>query len=267
MSLVTNRKLVIVLIGENPASVLYVKKKLQRASEKRILTELVSLSSQSKKVEIVSLIQKLNQDASVGGVLVQLPLPKQLLNETREILDTISPDKDVDCLTSTNLVLLDSGKPRFYPAATRAVLEILGEQLNKKLVFAEGSGALNGKKAVVVGESNLVGKPVATVLRNLGATVSIFNDQSSKIELAKACPEADILVSATGVPHLIKKDMVKPRAIVIDVGIARNESGKLVGDVDYEQVVKVASFVSPVPGGVGPRTVEALLDNFSSIND
>jgi methylenetetrahydrofolate dehydrogenase (NADP+)/methenyltetrahydrofolate cyclohydrolase len=121
---------------------------------------------------------------------------------------------------------------------------------------------LKGKNCVVVGASDLVGKPTAMVFRNLGAIVTICDEFTSKNEVALACQKADILVSATGVGHLIKKDMVKPGAIVVDVGISRDENGKLIGDVDFEEVVKVASYVSPVPGGVGPRTVESLLENF-----
>ncbi len=256
------KKLVIILVGGDGPSVLYVKRKLFKASENGIETELIKFEEDCTDLQLISRIQELNKDESVGGIMVQLPLPGKSKDQSREILDVIDPKKDVDCLTSANLQLVKAGNPRFYPAATKAVLEILGEQLNKKLVFAEGTARLKNKNCVVVGASDLVGKPVAMVFRNMGGNVRVCDEFTPKDELHKTCLKADILVSATGVPHLIRKDMVKPGAIVIDVGIARDENGKLVGDVDFEEVSKVAAFVSPVPGGVGPRTVEALLDNF-----
>jgi methylenetetrahydrofolate dehydrogenase (NADP+)/methenyltetrahydrofolate cyclohydrolase len=212
--------------------------------------------------ELRTKILSLNTDREVKGIMVQLPLPKQLRDQTREILDLIDPNKDVDCLTAKNLERLEKGNPKFYPATVKAILSILGEQLNKKLLFGEGHGVLKGKNCVVVGASDLVGKPTVVVLKNLGASVIICDEFTSKNEVVLACQGADILVSATGVGHLIKREMVKPGVIVIDVGISRDENGKLIGDVDFEEVSKVASYVSPVPGGVGPRTVESLLENF-----
>lgn len=257
-----NKILVILLVGEDAPSVLYVKRKLLKASEKGICAELVKFDESCSAGELRAKIAVLNNNKEVKGIMIQLPLPAQLRDQTREILDLIEPNKDVDCLTSKNLERLEKGKPKFYPATVKAILAILGEQLNKRLLFEEGHGALKGKNCVVVGASDLVGKPTAMVFRNLGAIVTICDEFTSKNEVALACQKADILVSATGVGHLIKKDMVKPGAIVIDVGISRDENGKLIGDVDFEEVVKVASYVSPVPGGVGPRTVESLLENF-----
>lgn len=260
-----DKKLVIILVGEDGLSVMYVKRKLLKAAERGIPAELVKFEENCLEETLAEKITVSNADVEVRGVMVQLPLPDQLCSRTREILDLIDPKKDVDCLTSENLKILNEGNPRFYPAAVKAVLEILGEQLNKKLINEEGRGGLNNKKAVVVGQSDLVGKPMAMVLRNLGAEVVTCDEFTKKDQVKKACLVADILISATGVSRLIRGDMVKPGAIVIDVGISRDENGKLVGDVDYDEVSKVASYVSPVPGGVGPRTVEALLDNFLSV--
>lgn len=255
-------KLCIFLVGSDQPSALYVRKKLLKAEERGVPVELIKLGENVTETELVARIVAFNQDIEIKGIMLQLPLPMPLRGQTRQILDQIDPMKDVDCLTTANLLLLKKGKPRFYPAAAKAVLEILGEKLNKKLIFEEGRGGLKNKKAVVVGQSNLVGKPVAMVLGNLGAEVIVCDEFTPKAEVGEACRAADIIVSATGVPKLIKREMVKPGAIVIDVGIARDENGKLVGDVDFEEVSKVALYVSPVPGGVGPRTVEALFDNF-----
>lgn len=258
-------KLVIILVGEDGPSHIFVKRKLLKAEEKGIETELVTFDERVTAGELIVRIQALNDDDTVNGIMIQLPLPLSIRSQTRKILDSIDPVKDVDCLTTNNLLLLKKGKPRFYPAAVKAVLGILEEQFNKKLIFEEGRGPLKNKKTVVVGQSDLVGKPMAMVLHNLGAEVFIGDEVTPKQEVNAACVEAHIIISATGVPKLIKKEMVKQGAIVIDVGITRDENGKLVGDVDFEEVSKVASYVSPVPGGVGPRTVEALLDNFLNI--
>lgn len=255
-------RLCIFLVGNDPASAVYVRRKALKAEEKGVETELVKFDESVIPGELIARIRALNEDATVNGIMVQLPLPLPIRSQTREILDSIDPVKDVDCLTTVNLHLLEKGKPRFYPAAVKAVLQILGERLNKKLIYEEGRGGLKNKKAVVVGQSDLVGKPMAVVLRNLGAEIFVGDKFTPKQEVNAACLEAHIIISATGVPKLITKEMVKPGAIVIDVGIARDENGRLVGDVDFERVSKVASYVSPVPGGVGPRTVEALLDNF-----
>lgn len=260
-----DKKLVIILVGEDGPSVMYVKRKLLKAAERGISAELIRFDENCPEETLTEKITALNADIGVGGIMVQLPLPRQLHPRTREILNLIDPKKDIDCLTSANLQRLEKGKPKLYPATVMAILSILGEQLNRRLLFEEGRGVLKGKKCAVIGASDLVGRPTALVLKNLGASVTVCDEFTSKNEVILACRGADILVSATGVGHLITKDMVKPGAIVIDVGISRDENGKLIGDVDFDQVTKVASFVSPVPGGVGPRTVEALLDNFISV--
>ncbi len=263
----SNPRLVILLVGEAVESQLYVRMKAKRALEVGITTEIRSLSGQSKKDEIIGLIEKLNKDKTVHGILVQLPFPKASPCEAgqREILEAINPLKDVDCLTSLNLGLLTVFRPRYYPATVAAVLIAIQESgiRNQEsgtdwLLESDDKYALGGKTAVVIGRSEIVGKPMAIALANLGATVTVCNRSTEN--LALVTKEADILISATGVAHLIKADMVKPGVVVVDVGINAKD-GKVTGDVDFENVSKVAAAISPVPGGVGPLTISSLLEN------
>src|SRR3989344_1374433 len=286
-------KLVAILVGEDPASVMYVNMKKKRAEEVGIVSEIVELPSKVSVTKATQLINRLNADQVVTGILVQLPFPKDspVFGHEREILDAIDPVKDVDSLTSVNMGLLALGQPRYYPATVKAVLVVLEEALNMgdlKLnknhavvydLFGKSRTVLGGFRAVVVGRSEIVGKPAVMALINLGATVTVGNSRTT--DLAEIAREADILISATGVAHLVKADMVKKGAIVIDVGIDRQSTGlpdyrttdknrvgggrstvdRVVGDVDFESVYKVAGAISPVPGGVGPLTVSSLLEN------
>lgn len=235
-------KLVSIMIGENPESEVYLRLKGEAAERVGIKLEVVRFSEEVKSKKVIKYIEKLNKDPKVHGIMAQLPLPEKL-----KILGAIAPSKDVDCLTPENLGLLMMGKPRFLPAVVKAVIEIIEN--------------LKGKNVCVVGASNLVGKPLAMILLSLGATVTICQDTTKN--LCEFTKKADILISATGVPGLIKKEMVKPEAVLIDVGEKR-VGNKVLGDVD-KKIKEVASFLTPVPGGVGPVTVVCLLENLIEV--
>ena len=237
-------KLVAIQVGENPASELYLKMKKQAAGRVGIDFEVEKFPSLVGLTLLLHRIRVNNKNPRVDGIMVQLPLPEKLGtdNSKLEVLGSIEPTKDVDCLTPENLGRLLMGKPRFLPATVRAVIEIIGEAL----------GSPAGKNVVIVGGSNIVGKPLAMVLSNLGATVTVCRSKTK--DLGSFTRRAEILVSATSISGLIKAKMVKRGAIVIDVGSPK-------GDVDFEEVKKVASFITPVPGGVGPITVVCLLEN------
>ena len=261
-------KLVAVIVGEDPASWMYVNLKSKRAQEAGIEREIISLSVDVERSTIVQSINSLCLNASVSGILTQLPFPKEspLVGHELEILETIDPIKDVDCLTSENLGLIALGKTRYYPATVKGVLIALteglavsGKRLEEPLENTKNWKIMYGMKAVVFGRSDIVGKPTAMALISLGATVTVCNSKTP--DLSRVTGDADILVSATGVPGLIKGHMVKSGAIVIDVGINQNSEGKVIGDVEFEGVSKIASAISPVPGGVGPLTVVSLLEN------
>lgn len=229
-------KLAVVLVGNDPASVLYVKIKTKKAAEVGIQTVAYRLSNQSKKEEIAGVIKKLNGDKNIHGIIVQLPLPPGLHPDTEEILAGIDPAKDVDGLT---------GKSGFLLATVKAVLVILEEVLKF---------GLGGKVIMVVGQGRLAGRPLADYLEKHGARVNRCDEYTGKEQIRKLGREANILVSATGVPNIIKADMVKPGAVVIDCGSPKAE-------VDFENVKNVAGAITPVPGGVGPLTVVSLLEN------
>ncbi len=254
-------KLASILIGNNPQSQLYLALKGKRARQLGIDFELVSFKNNEDSDLIREKIKQLNSDSSIQGILVQLPLPERYLENKEEILSTIDPEKDVDCLTPTNLGFLLMGDPRIIPATPKAVMQILCLALNKRL---EEKKWLAGEDVCVVGASNLVGKPVAMILSNLGATVTICRSTTTKKRLGEATRKAKILVSAVGKPGLITKQMVKPGAVVIDVGITNLAQPygktKILGDVDQE-VAEITSFFTPVPGGVGPVTVICLMEN------
>ena len=242
-------KLVAVMVGENKASKIYLQKKSEAAKRVGMEMEIFKLNEVE---ELIKLIREKNKDKRTHGIMIQLPMEMQnskckSQNENLKfkILSAINPLKDVDCLTPENFGLLAMGKPRFLPATVKAILEII-EFSNYQIAN------LRGANACVVGASNIVGKPLALHLSNLGATVTICRSKTKNLE--KYTRQADLLISATGVPKLIKKEMVKKNAVVIDVGSP-------VGDVDFENVSQVASFVTPVPGGVGPLTVVCLLEN------
>lgn len=239
--------LAVVMVGENAASKIYVRNKIRACREIGIRFEEHLLSADSSQEAVLALIDRLNADAGVHGILVQLPLPAQLAPPV--VIERISPDKDVDGLHSRNLGSLMSGHPRFLPCTPAGIMEMLKSTgLN-----------LRGKEAVVVGRSNIVGKPVALLLLQAGATVTMCHSQTR--DLAHHTRRADVLVSAIGKPHAIGGDMIKLGAAVIDVGINRLSDGKLVGDVDYGAARERAGWITPVPGGVGPMTIAMLLCN------
>jgi methylenetetrahydrofolate dehydrogenase (NADP+)/methenyltetrahydrofolate cyclohydrolase len=237
-----------VLVGDDPASAVYVRNKhiaCQKAGFKSTLHRLAATTSQA---ELMTLVQALNADPDVHGILVQLPLPKGL--DSTAILDAIHPSKDVDGFHAENVGLMSQGRPRFLPCTPAGVMRML-----------KVSGIpTSGKHAVVIGRSDIVGKPMAMLLAQKGVDATVTLCHSRTPDLGAFCRAADILVAAIGIPEFVKGDMVKPGAVVIDVGINRL-GDKLVGDVDYEAAAKVASAITPVPGGVGPMTIAMLLEN------
>ncbi|MBC1645108.1 bifunctional methylenetetrahydrofolate dehydrogenase/methenyltetrahydrofolate cyclohydrolase FolD [Listeria welshimeri] len=239
--------LAVVLVGDNQASHTYVRNKQKRTEEagmKSVLIELPETVSEEKLLEVV---EELNTDDTIHGILVQLPLPKHISEE--KVIDTISYDKDVDGFHPVNVGNLFIGKDSFVPCTPAGIIE---------LIKSTGT-QIEGKRAVVIGRSNIVGKPVAQLLLNENATVTIAHSRTKNLpEVAK---EADILVVATGLAKFVKKEYIKHGAIVIDVGMDRDENNKLCGDVDFEDVIEEAGFITPVPGGVGPMTITMLLAN------
>ena len=241
-----NKKLVDILIGESKESKIYLNLKKETAWRVGINFEEYFWPASLAKKEIIAKIRDLNNDGRVGGIMIQLPLPNPLKLAETEIVNAILPEKDVDCLTATNLGFLMMGKPCLLPATVRGIAEILSfAGLGKKGVV--------GKNACILGKSNIVGKPLANLLINGGATVTVLNHWTK--DVASFTKKADLLISATGKKGLIKETMVKKGAVVIDAGAPQ-------GDVDFPQVAPLASFITPVPGGVGPMTVISLLFNF-----
>lgn len=237
--------LALVLVGNDPASQIYVTNKKKKCKEIGIYCERYNLDENTLEKELEELIIKLNNDKKIDGILVQLPLPKHI-NET--VIETIIPEKDVDGFTEVSLGKLISGGSKIYPATPKAIMKLI--ELTKI--------NLEGKHTVVVGRSKIVGKPIALMLLEKNMTVTICHSKTK--DLVDYTKQADILVVAVGKPKTITKDMVKQGAVVIDVGINRVD-GKIVGDVDFENVKEVASYITPVPGGVGPMTIVMLLDN------
>lgn len=242
--------LTVVLVGEDPASQVYVRNKQKFAEECGMNSVTIKKDVETTQEELLKLIQDLNNDASVHGILVQLPLPKHIHEQT--VLQSILPEKDVDGFHPVNVGRLSIGEPSLIPCTPLGSLLLLKDKL----------GNLSGKKAVIVGRSNIVGKPMLQLLLKENCTVTIAHSRTEN--LPAVCHEADIIVAAVGQPRLIKGDWVKEGATVIDVGINRiEEHGKnrLVGDVDYDEVAPKAAFITPVPGGVGPMTIACLLRN------
>jgi len=241
--------LVAVIVGDDPASKIYVRNK-ERACEKAdVQSTVLKLPGTTTQDELIGRIEVLNEDPDVDGVLVQLPLPKGI--QEQAILRTVSPDKDVDCFHPLNVGLLAEGAPVFLPCTPAAVLEIL----NRSNVPLEGA------KVVVVGRSNVVGKPLSLLLvqKSVGATVTICHTQTRN--LADEVRRADVVVAAAGRAGLVKGEMIKPGAVVVDVGTNRLEDGRLVGDVEFDAAVQVAAAITPVPGGVGPMTCALVVRN------
>lgn len=239
--------LTVVLVGDDPASHVYVRNKALACEAAGFKSEVLRLDSHTSETDLLALIHRLNQDDSVHGILVQLPLPAHL--NQYKVIETIAADKDVDGFHISNAGLLMTGQPLFRPCTPYGVMKMLeSEQLD-----------LRGAEAVVVGASNIVGKPMAMLLLAAGATVTLCNSKTR--DLAAQTRRADVLVVATGRPGIVTGDMIKPGAVVIDVGINRGSDGKLCGDVDFDSAAAVAGAITPVPGGVGPMTIAMLLVN------
>jgi methylenetetrahydrofolate dehydrogenase (NADP+)/methenyltetrahydrofolate cyclohydrolase len=236
-----------VLVGDDPASHVYVRNKQRTCEELGMHTVGHNLPATTSESDLLALIKRLNDDPAIHGILVQLPLPKPLRSEP--ILNAVSPDKDADGLHPFNMGKLLMGEPRFVPCTPAGVMAMLDYH---KL-------PIEGKTSVVVGRSNLVGKPAALLLLHRHATVTVCHSKTPN--LAEVCRRADILVAAIGKAHFVTADMVKDGAVVIDVGINRLPDGKLVGDVDFAAVAPKASWITPVPGGVGPMTIAMLMQN------
>ena len=244
--------LAVVLVGENPASEVYVKNKVRQTNNSGMVSIEHRLPEETSEEDLLSLVKDLNEDEKIDGILVQLPLPDHI-NEN-SIINSISPSKDVDGFSIPNVGLLSTSGKGLIPCTPLGCLLLLKDQL----------GDLTGKNAVIIGRSNIVGKPMAQLLIKESCTVTIAHSKTKNLE--NVCRNADILVAAVGRPHFVKDDWVKDGAVVIDVGINRlppegDKKGKLVGDVDFENVSKVASAITPVPGGVGPMTIACLLRN------
>jgi methylenetetrahydrofolate dehydrogenase (NADP+)/methenyltetrahydrofolate cyclohydrolase len=239
--------LAVVIVGDDPASKVYVRNKALACEQAGIHSEVHALAAATSQGQIIDFVRRLNEDRGIDGILVQLPLPNRM--DSRAVIEAISPDKDVDGFHWRNVGALVVGEAGFYPCTPWGVMKMLEE---------EGI-AVEGKHAVVVGRSTIVGKPMALLLLNAGATVTVCHSKTR--DLAAMTRQADILVAAVGKARMIRADMVKPGAVVIDVGINRLPDGKLAGDVDYAEVAKVASHITPVPGGVGPMTIAMLLGN------
>jgi methylenetetrahydrofolate dehydrogenase (NADP+) / methenyltetrahydrofolate cyclohydrolase len=235
-----------VLVGDNPASTSYVRSKTKACQEAGIASRQLTPPSDISQSGLLDIINDLNHDPTVHGILVQLPLPEHL--DERGVLETVDPRKDVDGFTFANIGRLVENRAQFVPCTPAGILEMLDRE----------GVEIRGKQAVVVGRSEIVGKPVAFLLLHRHATVTICHSRT--VDLASEARRADILVAAVGRPRLITGAMVKPGAVVIDVGINRLD-GRLVGDVDFESAAQIASAITPVPGGVGPMTVAMLLKN------
>lgn len=250
-------KLISILVGDDPGSVFYTKMKMKKAESLGIEFVKKEFLANVEGEELISTIRQLNKDNSVNGIMIQLPLPQEVTinNQQLTILNTIDPRKDVDCLTSENLKLVKQGNPRFLPATVSAINKIL-LKINSFSELKESAGTISPlrceRKYCVVGASGMVGKPMADYLESLGE--KIFRCDEFTSDISVYTKQADVIISCTGVPNLIKKEMVKSGVIVIDVGYPK-------GDVDFENVKEVASFITPVPGGVGPMTVISLLEN------
>lgn len=245
-----NPKLVIVQVGNDPASSSYIRQKLKSCEAVGLRHEHLHLDETLSLEALMELIDKLNTDSDVTGFIVQLPLPKQLQPHVPQIIRAIDPKKDVDGFGAYNLgkVFLSAEFEHLPPATPAGVIEML-KYYNVKI---------EGKHAVVIGRSNIVGKPLAVMLLNRGATVTVCHSKTK--DLASITKQGDILCAAVGKAKMITKDMIKPGAVVIDIGVSRVDS-KLCGDVDFENVKEVASMITPVPGGVGPLTVASLIRN------
>lgn len=240
--------LAVVIVGENPASKVYVNSKIKACNKVGICNKEISLPENVTQEELLQSIKELNEDESIDGILVQLPLPKHLDEE--EVCNSISEDKDVDGFKSENLGKVVLGKEDgMIPCTPQGIMYLLDTIEDFELY---------GANAVVIGRSNIVGKPISSLLINRGATTTVCNSKTKNID--EVLRKADVIIAALGQPRFLKEDMVKENVVIIDVGINRVD-GKLCGDVDFENVSKKASYITPVPGGVGPMTIAMLLTN------
>ena len=243
--------LAVILVGEDPASQVYVRNKVNACAQAGFHSEKHSYPADVDAATVFARIAELNADPAIHGILVQLPLPPHF--DAEAVLEAIAPEKDVDGFRAENVGALMQGKPCFIPCTPYGAMKF----------FEDAGITLRGKEAVIVGRSNIVGKPMAMLLMHAGATVTICHSQTQ--DLKAHCRRADILVAAIGKSKMITGDMVKPGAVVIDVGINRlpdgPDAGKLCGDVDFDSAKEVASYITPVPGGVGPMTITMLLAN------
>ena len=239
--------LAVILVGENPASQVYVRNKVKACQDSGLHSLLEKYAEDMTEKALLDRIESLNQDPSIHGILVQLPLPKHI--DSQKVIEAISPHKDVDGFHIASAGALMTGMPGFWPCTPYGCMKML-----------ESIGYdLKGKHAVVIGRSNIVGKPMAMMLLQQNATVTICH--SATPDLKAMTLQADVIVAAVGKRNVLTADMVKPGAVVLDVGMNRNDEGKLCGDVDFDGVEKVASYITPVPGGVGPMTITMLLVN------
>lgn len=239
--------LAVVLVGNNPASQVYVRNKENDCRECGIYSAMYTLPEETTEEELLELLDTLNHDDSVHGILVQLPVPKQI--DPQKVIEAIDPRKDVDAFHPVNVGYLTAGMPRFAPCTPAGIVALM-EQYHIDPA---------GKHCVVIGRSNIVGKPMALLLLQKNGTVTICHSKTA--DLKTQTLQADILISAVGTPGFVTADMVKDGAVVIDVAMNRNSEGKLCGDVDYPAVFEKASYITPVPGGVGPMTRVMLLEN------
>lgn len=239
--------LAVVIVGDNPASRVYVNNKKKACAEVGFESFEYALPQETTQEELLALVDKLNKDDTVNGILVQLPLPKQI--DEKAVINAILPEKDVDAFHPVNVGKIMIGDFAFLPCTPAGVMELI----------ASTGVEISGKECVVIGRSNIVGKPMAMLLLHKNGTVTICHSKTKN--LAEVCSRADILVAAVGRANFVTPDMVKEGAVVIDVGMNRLENGKLCGDVDYAACFEKAGYITPVPGGVGPMTIAMLMKN------
>lgn len=239
--------LAVVIVGDDPASRVYVNNKKKACEAVGFMSEEYALPAETTQEELLALVEKLNDKEDINGILVQLPLPKHL--DDKAVIEAISPLKDVDAFHAVNVGKIMLGEYDFLPCTPAGVMEMLHSY----------DIPVEGKECVVIGRSNIVGKPMGMLLLHENGTVTICHSRTK--DLAEVCRRADILVAAVGIPKFVKADMVKDGAVVIDVGMDRDENGKLCGDVDFDNVKDKCSFITPVPGGVGPMTIATLMKN------
>lgn len=239
--------LAVVIVGDNPASRVYVNNKKKACEEVGFISEEYALPQETTQEELLDLVSRLNKKPDIDGILVQLPLPEQI--DEKAVIAAIAPEKDVDAFHASNVGKIMIGDYHFLPCTPAGVMELL-----------HTSGVeVSGKNCVVIGRSNIVGKPMAMLLLHENGTVTICHSKTQNLK--EICKNADILVAAVGKAKFVTADMVKEGAVVIDVGMNRDENGKLCGDVDFAAVEPVASYITPVPGGVGPMTIAMLMQN------